>query len=220
MIKFLTIFSLMIFSLYARENPFFPIENEIDIPMTSNQTRFVEPLKRASYTLPSTAREIQSITIRYKNLDGSIVDKKEILNNSIDWHLPIFISQNYNSSESTTSNSLNKITSSKNKAKKTKAIKLISLKFLNLSLDNKRIKIMTNDKMIRNFLLTKPHRIVCDFKREIDIRSYEKELSSSGIVTKVKVGNHNEFYRVVMELDGYYRYTSKELKNGYLLTLQ
>ncbi|MDQ7066660.1 MAG: AMIN domain-containing protein [Sulfurimonas sp.] len=73
--------------------------------------------------------------------------------------------------------------------------------------------------MLRNFLLTKPHRIVCDFERDIDIRSYEKEISSKSIIKKVKVGNHKGYYRVVIELDGLYRYTKTTLNGGYLFTL-
>ena len=67
--------------------------------ITSNFTTTLDPLKRATLTLPSTARTIESVTIKYKNLDGSISEVSEELGNSVDWHLPIFISQNYGSME-------------------------------------------------------------------------------------------------------------------------
>jgi hypothetical protein len=70
--------------------------------------------------------------------------------------------------------------------------------------------------MIWNFLLTKPHRIVCDFKRDIDIRTYKKEVASKGIIEKVKLGNHKGYYRVVIELDGYYRYKLQSSKDAYV----
>jgi len=200
---FLSLF-LMLVSLDARENPFFPSTGEADITYTSNVDTKVEPLKRATITLPSSARIIKSVTVKYKNLDGSVHEKSEILENSVDWHLPIFISQSYGG------------TVSKPKTKQRESYtKIVGLKFISLQTSKRKLKIITKDRMIRNFLLTKPHRIVCDFKRDIDIRSYEKSIKKS-IVTKVKVGNHKGYYRVVIELDGYYRYQVQEDAKGYL----
>ena len=206
---------IIVVSLQARENPFFPVKGETDIPITSNQAIEIEPLKRATITLPSTARTIESITIKYKNLDGSIAEKNELLGQSIDWHLPLFVSQNYGDT-SPQSTQIKK----KTRKKKAKYVKIASLKFISLYEDDKKMKIFTKDKMIRNFLLVKPHRIVCDFKRDIDIRSYEKNNIKNSLFTKVRVGNHKGYYRVVIELDGYYRYSIKTLKNSYLITLK
>ena len=195
---------LMLVSLNARENPFFPSSGEADITYTSNQEIKTEPLKRAAITLPSSARIIESVTIKYKNLDGSLEKKSVVLGNSVDWHLPLFISQNYGGTNS-----------EPKKLKKVKYKKIAGVKFISLYESKNRLKIVTKDRMIRNFLLTKPHRIVCDFKRDINIRSYEKSIKNS-IVTRVKLGNHKGYYRVVIELDGYYRYKVKENAKGYL----
>ena len=204
MIRIFTLILVMLVSLSARENPFFPSSGEADITYTSNQGTKVAALKRATLTLPSSARIIESVTIKYKNLDGSVEEKTETLGNSVDWHLPIFISQNYGG------------TSSKpKKIKKEQYIKIAGLKFISLYESKKTLKVVTKDKMIRNFLLTKPHRIVCDFKRDINIRSYEKNIKNS-IVTKIKLGNHNGYYRVVIELDGYYRYTVQDTSKAYI----
>jgi len=100
MIKVFVLVFLMILSLHARENPFFPAAGEADIPFTSNAAMHLEPLKRAALSLPSTARTIESITVKYKNLDGSLSTKTEKLGNRVDWHLPLFISQNINASQS------------------------------------------------------------------------------------------------------------------------
>ena len=94
MIHYFIFILLMISSLDARENPFFPSDGEVDIPTTTNQFKKLPPLKRVAVTLPSSARTIESMTITYKDLDGSVHDKKEILNNAIDWHIPLFLSQN------------------------------------------------------------------------------------------------------------------------------
>ena len=206
MSRLIFLFSLFCVSLLARENPFFPSSGEADIPFTSNKEVTLDPLKRATITLPSTARTIESVTIKYKNLDGSISEVTEELGNSVDWHLPIFISQSYGG-----------VGSEPKKLKKSqKYTRVAGLKFIQLYENKSTLKIKTNDKLMRHFLLTKPHRIVCDFKRDISIRSYEKEISSNGVVTKVKLGNHKGYYRVVMELDGYYRYKLKVSKGTYI----
>ncbi len=202
--KIFILFLFMIVSLSARENPFFPSVGEADITHTSNEVSNLQPLKRAAITLPSTSRTIESVTVKYKNLDGSIHNKTIELGNAVDWHLPVFISQNIGGTQSEPKVS-----------KKESYKKIAGLKFISLYEAKKSLKILTKDKMIRNFLLTKPHRIVCDFKRDIDIRSYEKTIKTKSVITKVKLGNHKGYYRVVIELDGYYRYKVQELNNGY-----
>ena len=98
MIKVFAVIFLFLISLHARENPFFPSDGELDLSLTTNQTADYQPLKQATITLPSTARVLQKVTISYKNLDGTIEEKSIELQNSIDWHLPLFISQSYTSS--------------------------------------------------------------------------------------------------------------------------
>ena len=73
--------------------------------------------------------------------------------------------------------------------------------------------------MIRNFILVKPHRIVCDFKRQTDMRSYVKKMPKKNIFKSIKMGTHKGYYRVVIELDGYYQYKLKTIKEGFIFTL-
>lgn len=209
MSRLIFLFSFFSILLLARENPFFPSSGEVDMTVTSNKSIVLELLKRATLTLPSTARTIESVTVKYKNLDGSISEVHEDLGNSVDWHLPIFVSQNYGG-----------VGCEPKKIKKVDRYrKIAALKFISLYENKTSLKIKTTDKMLRNFLLTKPHRIVCDFKRDINIRSYEKDISGKGIVQKVKFGNHKGYYRVVIELDGYYRYKLKVVKGAYIFKL-
>ena len=210
------LFFLLLFiplALFSRENPFFPVSTTQDIPFTSNQIETAPPLKRATMKLPSTARTIESVTVEYKNLDGSIATKKIELRNSIDWHLPLFISQNYGAAP--------EIQQVVKKVQKQAAYKKIaSLPFISFYAADKKLKVITKDKLLRNFLLVKPHRIVCDFKRETDMRSYVKDVNKPFLFKKIRVGTHKGYYRVVIELDGYYQYSVHALKNGYLFTLR
>jgi hypothetical protein len=207
---FLLLFSL---SLLARENPFFPLNSELDIPLTTNQISKAPELKRAALSLPSTARELQSITIKYKNLDGSISEKSITLDNSIDWHLPLFISQNYELNQQ-----INRV-KKKHTIQKEKFLKIVGLKFITLEVSGKKMKIHTKDELLRKFLLVKPHRIVCDFKRDIDLRSYEKVTQKGTLFTKIRIGSHKGYYRVVITLDGFYNSKIQKNAKGYLITL-
>lgn len=211
MYRYILLFSLLFSTLFSRENPFFPIESD-DIPLTTNQLEKETPLKRASMKLPSTARTIESVTVSYKNLDGSIQEKTIDLQNSIDWHLPVFITQHYQDEK----------VESVQKTEEVKSKKIFkeiaSLSFIKFKIYKNEIILVTKDKMLRKFLLVKPQRIVCDFKRETSIRSYIKKIQNEN-VTQIKVGTHKGYYRVVIELDGNYRYKVASEKNGYRFTL-
>lgn len=210
MIKLYLVMALLIINTQARENPFFPSQGEEDLPYTSNENKKISKLKRASIKLPSTARVIKKVTIEYENLDASQETKEIELENTVDWHLPIFISQSY----ANDTQSSKKIKKAKHSYKEVAKIKYA--KFL---LAENSLKIITQDKIIRDFLIPQPHRVVIDLKRDANLRSYIKKLSNS-VFTKIRVGNHNGYYRVVIELDGYYRYKLKKQSDGCLITLE
>ncbi|WP_373001136.1 AMIN domain-containing protein [Sulfurimonas sp.] len=207
----------LLITLDARENPFFPSKGEKDIPYTSNQVKSAKPLKRSSITLPSSARIIKKVTIEYENLDASIEKKSIDLDNSIDWHLPVFISQSY--SETDTKTESKEVTKFPAKNKGIKYKEIASVKHAKFLFLEKTLKIVTDDKIIRNFLLVNPHRIVVDFKRDTSLKSYIKE-NKDGVFCKVRVGNHSGYYRAVIELDGQYKYNMKKVSDGYIFNLR
>ena len=212
MIKIFLILILILTTSNARENPFFPIVGEKDIPVTSNEDRTKSPLNRATITLPAQARVVQKITVEYKTLDGSIENKSIELDNSIDWHLPLFISQSYSSTTEPT-------IEMQSPSKEEKYINIASTKHLQLLALDRKLKLLTKDKIIRDFILLNPHRLVIDFKKDTDIKSYIKQ-SSNTIFNRVRVGNHKGYYRAVIELDGVYRYDMQKRDYGYFLELK
>jgi len=213
-IKVFLITVFLFISISARENPFFPSDGEKDIPVTSNIDKSLPKLKRATIQLPSYARVMKKVTVEYQNLDGSIENKSIELDNSIDWHLPIFISQSY--TEQITKTPIVQ----KNILKKTKLSykKIIKIKDAGFYISKNNLKIVTKDKLLRDLLLVQPHRIVVDFKKDANFRSYIKKIPDS-IFTKIRIGNHSGYYRVVIELDGFYRYRLKTIPTGYLITV-
>jgi len=195
-------------ALTARENPFFPTESIDSMPITSNQITKFPPLKRVAISLPDYARVLEEITVSYKNLDGSIEKKTIQVNRSIDWHIPLFVSQSYNTTD--------KIEKATSKVKR--EARRIDFKFINYTISKKEILIQTKDKLIRNFLLVNPHRIVLDFKREANFLSYEKTLTTVPF-KELRMGNHDGYYRVVISLDGHYRYETNIIESGYKILI-
>lgn len=217
--KVLSLFALLILTLYARENPFFPPEGEKDIFITTNKDNSNAPLKQAAITLPSQARVLQKVTIELKNLDGSIETKSIELDNSIDWHLPIFISQGYR--ETTTPAPKEKepsktTTTTPTPTKKNDIQNGTGPKF---SVEGKSLKLTTKNESIRNFLIANPHRIVIDFKSNSEVPSFVKK-DFDKVFQEVRVGNHKDYYRVVVELDGFYKYEFKKVADGYIVELK
>lgn len=212
MVRVLCAVLLLLVNIDARENPFFPAKGEKDIPYTTNLAQTIEPLKRSSITLPSSARIIKKVTIEYENLDATIETRSIELKNRVDWHLPIFISQSFTEEQQE-----EEPKTQKKEMQKFKEIASIPYaKFLESS---KSLKVLTEDKIIRNFLLVKPHRIVLDFKRDASIKSFSKDNKNS-IFSKIRVGNHAGYYRAVIELDGLYRYNMQKIPDGYILNLR
>lgn len=208
MLRFLVLV-LLVCSLQARDNPFFPSVGEQDLPYTTNESQTIEPLKRATISLPPHARVLQEVTVAYKNLDGSIEHKTITVNAAVDWHLPLFISQSYVDAVSVTT-----------KIEKDDSFKLVgNITHAKFYLKDKTFKIETSDKLIRNFLLAEPHRIVLDFEKEITLKPFIKNNPRS-VFKKIRVGNHKNYYRVVVELDGAYKYKMNTLRDGILLELQ
>jgi len=210
LIKIFFISLFLLSTLNARENPFFPSQGEKDIPLTSVNSTNLLPLKRATISLPPQARVLQKVTLEFKNLDGSIESKSIELENSIDWHLPVFVSQSFGE------------ISEEKKALKKQELKefkkIASMKHATFFSLDKTLKIVTSDKNIRNFLLVEPHRIVIDFKKDTTFKSYTKVMKKN-IFSVIRVGNHSGYYRIVIELDGLYRYKLEKISDGYMIHL-
>lgn len=165
--------------------------------VTTNKPKSFEPLKQASVTLPDSARVIKEVTVRYQNLDGSLDTRTISLENSVDWHLPIFVSQSYSAQAPRKEVvSRSKQTGYKNAAAFSEATFYQS---------GKKMRIKTADRLLRHFMMIKPHRIVMDFERVTDFRSKSKVINSAPYKA-VRLGNHDGYYRAVIELDGQYQY--------------
>ncbi len=213
--KYIFLLIFVLSSLEARVNPFFPPkDNEPSMSVTTNTPQRHEPLRQTTISLPSSARVLKEISIEYINLDGSTERKSIAVDNSIDWHLPLVISQaNVNNTVISSA-----AVSDKEIKVDSKDGELANFKFISFSSKGKTIRINTKDKYLRNFLIVNPYRIVVDFKSDHTFSSFTRLLPNS-IVKSIRVGNHDDFYRVVLELDGQYKYTFSQDSNGCALIL-
>ncbi len=182
---------LSIISLLARDNPFFPSNPNEKQTATTNRVETIQPYTTQEISLPNTARAVKAIIVRYQNLDGSISSEEINLNNAIDWHEPLIVSQKQKKREVL------------KKGQKTE--KTVGYKFITFTAIDKEMKIKTKDKMIRNFMLSSPSRVVIDFARDTSFKPKNFVLNKAPY-SKVRMGNHDQYYRVVIELDGQYKY--------------
>lgn len=195
MLKTLFLSLLALSAVVARENPFTDAFDPNSLPVTNNTVKVFKPLKNESISLPSTARTVSKITVEYVNLDGSVVDKVLKVDKSIDWHVPISISHHKKSEV-------------RKKFTKTKGTS-----FIRFEQKSKTIRLITKNSLLRHFMITKPYRIVMDFSRMSNFLSKKFELNSGGFKI-VRIGNHKNYYRVVLELDGQYEYKLSKRANG------
>jgi hypothetical protein len=182
------LFLLVIVFLQARENPFIPIVTNKNIHLIKKSM-----LSKEKITFPSDARVLKSVTFTYQTLTGAVLNKTVTINKSINWHSPIYISQ-------------------KKLILKPKKVKIA---FLNFYINSHHILIETSDKMIRHFVLVKPFRLVLDFKANKKFLTYRKTINS--FIKKVVIGNHSNFYRVVLYTDGVYKPIIKTTTEGYMI---
>lgn len=188
--RLLFLLLLSFLCLFGRDNPFFPTDPDEKQMPTTNKAETLKPYTTQQISLPNSARAVKAIIIRYQNLDGSLSTEELEVNNEIDWHVPFVITQK-------------QPVSSKQEEKKTPSV--INAKFIKFLPIGKSMKIITDDKLIRNFMLTSPHRIVLDFSRDTSFKPKNFDVNEEPY-TLIRMGNHHKYYRVVIELDGQYRY--------------
>ena len=186
------IFLLIPIILFARLNPFQPV-------ITPENTIIVKPqyFKEVKVSLPKDARVLRKVIFVYQSVNGDVKQKIVEINKNIDFHKPIVVSH------------------------KIEIFPEKVLVFYNFKMfiKNRKIFIATKDKLIRQFFLINPFRIVLDFKREVNFLTIKRIIKNS-FVKKVVVGSHSGFYRVVIYFDSRYNYKIKKDVNGVLIEIK
>ncbi|RAX54657.1 hypothetical protein CCY99_02520 [Helicobacter sp. 16-1353] len=192
------IFCIMLFVslLFSRDDPFVPLV----VPKDSIRPYYGETsvFDKEEISLPSNARLIKKIEITYQNIDGSIETKSVAVSGKIDWRMPLVVSQILDKPISTNTTLDSKDSSMANVYK----------------IDNNNIFIAYEGKLLRDFIMKNPDRIVLDF--DINMKYYKKNKIdiNNPYFTSIKYGLHDDFLRIVVELDGSYIYDIKQTQNG------
>lgn len=197
--KALIIVSLLLYVISARDNPFESVitPKSEEHPVTGI---YQEPLSSVEFVLPSTARVVKSVQVTYQNLDGSIESKTIQLDESIDWHYPLSISQK---AKNATYNAENRF----------------KIGEFELVINRERIFIATRKKMLRDFILPEPYRLVLDIQGVRD-NIHEKLTLNKKYFTNAEVSTHEDFYRISISLDGRYKYKITPQRDGFVITLE
>ncbi|MGA9046839.1 AMIN domain-containing protein [Sulfuricurvum sp.] len=188
--------------LLARENPFFAADPYKSQKVTSNIPDTKPKMSSISYPLPDQARILKEVTFTIQNLDGSIESRKVDIDQTIDWHRPITLSQSKGSTPEKFAGNTNHSGA--------------DFGFIHFSAEGKRLSIKTGDPLVRHFTLSDPNRIILDFKREAVFKSIRKNLGSAPYL-HVSLENHGKFARATITLDGRYGYALN--KTGGLISI-
>ncbi|RUT49791.1 hypothetical protein BWK67_05470 [Campylobacter fetus] len=238
MMKQILILLVFISFLNGRDNPFVPTDiNSTDL-ISTNMKDSAPPFETQIIKFPSDARELTSIVFYYKSIDGSIKQKVVDINGSFDWH-DEFVLKNQITPNKTASKILDvSVTtvkadnnSNKNDKPSTKISNLVpkiepplkSLSFndmVKFDIYAMKINIFTADPKIRDFVISKPDKIVIDFKRKNADFNTKTIKVDKGAVKKLTFGAHDGYYRVVISLDGNYHYGIRQSDGGYTLILR
>lgn len=81
-----------------------------------------------------------------------------------------------------------------------------------------QIRIETKDRLKKDFALTDPARIILDFATAADFPSRKRSLSTPPF-SALRLGAHNGYYRVVIELEKRAGYKIEPYRYGYILSL-
>ncbi len=181
---------LLLSPLFGRENPFFPSDESKKLKVTSNVSDARPMMGTVKYTFPDQARVLKEVTFTIQNLDGSIEEKSIQIDQSIDWHKSLLLTQGGSSGQSTATNSSS----------------AANFGFVQMYSRGKTLTIKSSDPMDRHFALSDPNRIVIDFKHAASFNAAQKALNAAPYLNAA-ITNHGKFARVTITLDGRYAYT-------------
>ena len=214
--------------LLARENPFVPDDINATTLNSTNISQNSPKLDKIIAKFPSDARELVSATFNYKSIDGSIKQNSIDINASFDWHDDIIISSQSPVTNETTTDEQTKQATAKKAAPKLLSVppkieppldSVSFMDFIKFDIFNSKIEIINQDRLIRDFIINKPDKIVMDFNKNSEFNTQTIKVHK-GPLKKITIGAHKGYYRVVLFLDGNYHYGLRQSGNGYTLTLR
>ncbi len=229
--RYILLLCLSLF-LTARENPFIPT-NQMDEKKieATNIKPDIEDFKQQRITMPNDARILKYIILGYQAIDGSIKEKNIKVDKNIDWHeslnlvsketfAPPVVIEPIKANHKQIVQKTKKIEIKT--PKKTLHVKTSSFKikpYISFDVSKNRLIIHTNDKLLRDFQVSKPYKLALDFKRPSAF--YTKNIFiNHPPFKKLQLGAHKSFYRLSFLLDGPYIYSIKKESGKIIVILK
>ncbi len=239
--KILWLFLSLAVMIEARENPF---ETGMS-PQSTTQIRNDRTLfTSTTLTLPSSARILKSASVTFQNLDGSISEEIVAIEQDVDWHLPLILSNQkaevnvaapITTAETTKPPVEKKVTVAPPPPVPIKEVKVTPTAIIatnsnadstfklndaiSFFINQNEITIFTKESKIRDFLVADPYKVVIDFKKESTYTTKTLEFKKAPF-TSATLGTHDGFYRIAILLDGQYRYDVQAFNGGYIIKLK
>ncbi len=245
LVFFISLLSLAL----GRENPFMATNMNENTVEATNIKHEYEAFEKKEINLPNNARVIKSITIDYQTLDGSIEKKKLKVDRRFDWHDPLVLKvkeilpvmpdpiiqkkdllakiikdADKTKKKPTKTIVITESTKSAKPKKRKKEKNLVVLdrsfgKFFRFGTKGKLLRIQTKDKMVRDFSISKPYKLVFDFQTNKTFYTRTLKIDKAPFKS-VTFGSHNGYYRVAFLLDGPYPYNLLRQKGDLLVELR
>ena len=221
----------------ARENPFEMADASIAEGKATQIEEKRTNFESATLKLPSSARILKSVSITFQNLDGSISEEVQGIDKDVDWHNTLTLQSLKNILNKphdetpialavSTPPALTKKSDVSipkkdiiNISVNSKSNEFIFSDFIRLDINDKQLKILTHDTKVRDFLINDPYKVVVDFQRISSFATKTLSLQKAPYMS-ASLGNHDNFYRVAIALDGQYRYDIQKVEDGYLISLK
>jgi len=233
--KILWLFLSLAVILEARENPFETSMSPQTVGKTTQIKDELTDFKSTTLTLPSSARILKSASVTFQNLDGSISEEIVAIDQNVDWHLPLMLSQKTETNAPIPSVPVvtplpiekkdlppapilkEEKPSSTANTNASNAFKLNE--DLSFFINQNEITIFTKESKIRDFLIADPYKVVIDFKKVNAYGTKSLEFNKAPFVSAT-LGSHDGFYRIALLLDGHYRYDLQAFNGGYIVKLK
>ncbi|CRF51260.1 hypothetical protein HHE06_11250 [Helicobacter heilmannii] len=183
---------LLLGALVAREDPF---ESSKSMGRMGLGDEVPDYFRYINVNLPSTARVLTKVTLTYKSIDASVHSQSVDIDQRIDWHYPIKVTQQA-------------------------AIlgvedNIYRVGDFDFWIHGNKLYLHTSDKIQRSFVLIDPYRLIIDIDRGERALQDHKEIHKK-YVNSVALETHDNFYRFFIVLDGQYQYKIEQ-KNNYLV---
>lgn len=212
----------LVASCFARENPFLPTSETVTTPTNIQEQR--GDFEQQATTLPSRARVLQYVVFGYQGVDGGTEELRMEVDKNVDWHDPLVVTTESlllrPAPVSVPSEPVPEPLRQETVELKQPLVKEVGFGgFIVFEATQMRLKVLTNDVLVRHFMVADPYKVVLDFER--DTAFYTKVLEvKNGAFKTITMGNHNGRYRAAILLDGHYLYKLKKIEDGYEVLLK